>query len=118
MADPRVAHIGGDLLDLASSRQLPPAGTNLVFHLAAVVSGECEADFELGMRSNLDSTRALLDSCRALGVAPTFVFASSLAVFGNVPGQPIDIGPERRPGRRLVRGQFHQSRAADPASSW
>jgi nucleoside-diphosphate-sugar epimerase len=34
-----------------------------VFHLASAVSGECEADFELGLRSNLDSTRALLDAC-------------------------------------------------------
>jgi nucleoside-diphosphate-sugar epimerase len=88
-ADPRVQHVGGDLLALAASRQLPPAGTDLVFHLAAAVSGECEADFDLGMRSNLDATRALLESCRALGTRPGFVFASSLAVFGNLPGQPL-----------------------------
>ena len=61
----------------------------MVFHLAAAVSGECEADFDLGMRSNFDATRALLDACRALGSKPTFVFASSLAVFGNLPGQPL-----------------------------
>ena len=41
------------------------------------------------MHSNLDATRALLDGCRALGSRPTFVFASSLAVFGNLPGQPL-----------------------------
>jgi len=88
-ADPRVRHLGGDLLELAASRQLPAAGTDVVFHLAAAVSGECEADFDLGMRSNLDATRALLESARALGSKPTFVFASSLAVFGNLPGQPL-----------------------------
>jgi len=88
-ADPRVRHLGGDLLELAASRQLPSAGTDVVFHLAAAVSGECEADFDLGMRSNLDATRALLESARALGSKPTFVFASSLAVFGNLPGQPL-----------------------------
>jgi len=88
-ADPRVRHLGGDLLELAASRQLPAAGIDVVFHLAAAVSGECEADFDLGMRSNLDATRALLESARALGSKPTFVFASSLAVFGNLPGQPL-----------------------------
>jgi nucleoside-diphosphate-sugar epimerase len=59
-----------------------------VFHLAAAVSAECEADFDLGMRSNFDTTRALLDACRALGSRPVFVYASSLAVFGQQPGQP------------------------------
>ena len=95
-SDPRVRHAPGDLLELAAARQLPPAGTQLVFHLAAAVSGECEADFDLGMRSNLDATRALLDACRAhgsgitsAGERLTFVFASSLAVFGNLPGQPL-----------------------------
>ena len=85
----RVAFVQGDLLDLATSATLPAAGTELVFHLAAAVSGECEADFDLGMRSNYEATRALLEACRALGSKPTFVFASSLAVFGNVPGRPL-----------------------------
>jgi nucleoside-diphosphate-sugar epimerase len=88
-ADARVAFVQGDLLELAQARTLPAAGTDLVFHLAAAVSGECEADFDLGMRSNLDTTRALLDTSRALGSKPTFVFASSLAVFGNVPGTAL-----------------------------
>ena len=87
-ADPRVRSVQGDLLELVQRRDLPAAGTDLVFHLAAAVSAECESDFELGMRSNLDTTRALLDGCRALGTSPVFVFASSLAVFGQQPGQP------------------------------
>ena len=62
---------------------------NVVFHLAAAVSGECEADFDLGMRSNVDATRALLQLCRSLNTQPTVVFASSLAVFGNSPAQPL-----------------------------
>ena len=61
----------------------------IVFHLAAAVSGECEADFDLGMRSNIDATRALLEACRAAGNCPTVVFASSLAVFGNSAAQPL-----------------------------
>lgn len=88
LADARVRSVQGDLLELLQRRDLPTAGTDLVFHLAAAVSAECEADFELGMRSNLDTTRALLDACRALGNSPVFVFASSLAVFGQQPGQP------------------------------
>lgn len=87
-ADARVRSVQGDLIDLLQRRDLPAAGTDVVFHLAAAVSAECETDFDLGMRSNLDTTRALLDGCRALGTTPVFVFASSLAVFGQQPGQP------------------------------
>ena len=88
-ADARVAFIQGDLLELAQARTLPAVGTELIFHLAAAVSGECEADFDLGMRSNLDTTRVLLEAGRALGSKPTLVFASSLAVFGNPPGTAL-----------------------------
>jgi nucleoside-diphosphate-sugar epimerase len=87
--DPRVKFVGGDLNGQIAAKAIPETGTDVVFHLAAAVSGECEADFDLGMRSNFDATRALLDACRALGTKPTFVFASSLAVFGNLPGQPL-----------------------------
>ena len=54
-----------------------------VFHLAAAVSGECEADIDLGLRTNLDTTRALLDACRATQQTPRLVFSSSLAVYGG-----------------------------------
>jgi nucleoside-diphosphate-sugar epimerase len=64
-----------------------------VFHLASAVSGECEADFDLGLRSNLDSTRALLDALRAQthrGIAATrLVFSSSVAVYGPDPAVPL-----------------------------
>jgi len=66
-----------------------------VFHLASAVSGECEADFDLGLRSNLDSTRALLDALRyrqgqGQGAAPArLVFSSSVAVFGPDPAVPM-----------------------------
>jgi nucleoside-diphosphate-sugar epimerase len=88
-ADPRVRFVGGDLLELATARKLPAAGTQAVFHLAAAVSGECEADFDLGMRSNFAATHALLEAARALGSKPVLVFASSLAVFGKQPGRPM-----------------------------
>ena len=88
-ADARVQFAGGDLLQQATSGALPAAGTQLVFHLAAAVSGECEADFDLGMRSNFAATHALLEACRGLGTQPVVVFASSLAVFGKQPGRPL-----------------------------
>lgn len=88
-ADARVRFVQGDLGELAAGGGLPLAEAQLVFHLAAAVSGECEADFDLGMRSNLDATRALLEGCRRAGHAPVFVFSSSVAVFGDSPEQPL-----------------------------
>lgn len=85
----RVRFVPGDLGELASSGALPLAEAQVVFHLAAAVSGECEADFDLGLRSNLDTTRALLEGCRRAGHAPVFVFSSSVAVFGDSPEQPL-----------------------------
>src|SRR4030095_7423607 len=61
----------------------PKNGTDAVFHLAAIVSGEAEANTDLGYRVNLDGPRAVLDACRALGTSPRLVFASSLAVYGG-----------------------------------
>lgn len=90
--DSRVQFLGGDLLDQLQAGALPLAQSALIVHLAAGVSGECEADFDLGMRSNLDATRALLEGCRAVSATatpPVLVFSSSVAVFGNSPEQPL-----------------------------
>jgi D-erythronate 2-dehydrogenase len=83
-ADSRVVAVRGDLAsaDFATGGDLL-AEAEVIFHLAAAVSGECEADFDLGMRANLQATQALLASCRALGTSPVVVFASSVAVFGG-----------------------------------
>ena len=86
-ADPRVSVRTGPLLDLCAA--LGREGFDGVFHLASAVSGECELDFDLGMRSNLDTTRALLDGLRAANNRPRFVFSSSVAVFGPDPGRPL-----------------------------
>ena len=86
-ADPRVEVLTGPLLDQCAgfvARQFDG-----VFHLASAVSGECEADFDLGMRSNLDSTRALLDALRAAGNKPRVLFSSSVAVYGPDPAHPL-----------------------------
>jgi nucleoside-diphosphate-sugar epimerase len=55
---------------------------DLIFHLAAIVSGEAEADFEKGYRINLDGTRLLFEAIRHAGHAPRVIFTSSIAVFG------------------------------------
>ena len=63
--DPRAHAQVGDISDPAVLRQAMDADTRVVFHLAAIVSGQAEADFDLGMRINLDASRALLETCRA-----------------------------------------------------
>jgi nucleoside-diphosphate-sugar epimerase len=55
---------------------------DVVFHLAGVVSGEAETDFEKGYRVNLDGTRALLEAIRAAAYKPKVIFTSSVAVYG------------------------------------
>jgi D-erythronate 2-dehydrogenase len=55
---------------------------DVIFHLAGVVSGEAEIDFEKGYRVNLDGTRALLEAIRAAGYKPKVIFTSSIAVYG------------------------------------
>ncbi len=81
--DKRLSIVTGDIADREAVRRLISAGTHSVFHLAAVVSGQAEADTDLGYRVNLDGTRAVLDACRALGTCPRVLFASSLAVYGG-----------------------------------
>ena len=82
MADPRVEFAIGDAADPQFVRETLSNNTDGIFHLAAVVSSAAEANFDLGMRVNLDGTRTLLEACRRLPRPPRLVFASSLAVFG------------------------------------
>ena len=87
--DPRVEIVTGDLADPALIERTLTLETDSVFHLAAVVSGQAEAEFDTGMHVNLDATRALLERCRKLARPPKFVFTSSLAVFGGVLADPV-----------------------------
>ena len=99
--------------DLASPEVIARAlagDTDTVFHLAAVVSGGAEADFDLGYRVNLDGTRALLEACRKLPKPPKFVFASSVAAFGGVLPEVLDDSttpaPQTSYGTQKVIGEY------------
>ncbi|OSP54822.1 D-erythronate dehydrogenase [Pseudoruegeria sp. SK021] len=82
-----------DLSDLAAAPELIARRPDVIFHLAAIVSGEAEADFDKGYRINLDGTRGLFDAIRAQhgtnGYRPRVVFASSIAVVGAPLPYPI-----------------------------
>lgn len=90
-----VGYVRGDICDADVLEQAIGDDTASVFHLAAVVSGQAEADFDLGIRVNLDATRALLERCRKLPVPPRFIFASSVAAFGAAPRIVDDNTPVR-----------------------
>jgi D-erythronate 2-dehydrogenase len=108
--DRRLALVTGDIADRESVRRLLVPGAAAVFHLAAVVSAEAEADTVLGYRVNLEGTRALLDACRALGACPRLVFASSLAVYGGAlppeVGEDTPLRPQSSYGTQKAIGEF------------
>jgi nucleoside-diphosphate-sugar epimerase len=80
------AAVIGNLAYPKFARSLVTPETRVVFHLASLVSGGAEQNFELGTKVNLDATRDLLEACRLAGHCPKFVFASSIAVYGGAAG--------------------------------
>ena len=80
--NPKVRYAIGDVASPKFIAEILSDDTDGIFHLAAVVSGAAEADFDLGMRVNIDGTRSLLDACRHQQKPARFLFASSVAVFG------------------------------------
>ncbi len=110
LGDKRARSMAGDLADpVVIERALTP-DTASVFHLAAVVSGQAEADFDLGMRVNVDATRLLLERCRRLAAPPKFVFTSSLAVFGGLLPDPVPddapLMPQTSYGAQKAIGEY------------
>ena len=85
-----VETVACDIAERASVDAAIGPGIDVVYLLAAVVSGHAEADFEAGMRVNLHGVLNVLERCRALGTAPAVVFTSSLAVFGGDVPDPIE----------------------------
>jgi len=110
VTDPRVRAVTGDLGDAHLVARVVTPETDSIFHLAAVVSGQAEAEFDVGMRVNLDATRTLLERCRTLARPPKFVFTSSLAVFGGPLPDPVaddsPITPQTSYGSQKAMDEF------------
>lgn len=81
--DSRVRTEVGDIAERSVLDRAIDDRTAAIFHLAAIVSGQAEADFDLGMRINQDASRLLLETCRQRGHRPRVVFTSSVAVYGG-----------------------------------
>lgn len=109
-SDPRVDIIVGDISDAKTIEAMTVPTTDSIFHLAAVVSGHAEVDFDLGMKINFDATRHILDRARALGTQPRVVFTSSVAVFGgDLPAKvPDSMGlmPQSSYGAQKAMGEL------------
>ncbi|HEX4926652.1 MAG TPA: D-erythronate dehydrogenase [Burkholderiales bacterium] len=90
--------ITGNLAYPPFARSLITPQVDVVFHLASLVSGGAEQNFELGTKVNLDATRDLLEACRLAGHCPKFIFASSIAVYGGELPDPVtdDTAPAPR----------------------
>jgi nucleoside-diphosphate-sugar epimerase len=99
--------------DVASAQVIGKAlgkDTDAIYHLAAVVSGGAEADFDLGYRVNMDGTRALLEAARKLAKPPRVVYASSVAAFGGELPDVLDDSttpaPQTSYGTQKVIGEY------------
>src|SRR6516165_3780403 len=108
--DNRLRLVTGDIAERETVHAVIAPGTDSVFHLAAVVSGQAEADTDHGYRVNLDGTRAVLDACRALGTCPRVIFASSLAVYGGelppAVGDATPLTPQTSYGTQKAIGEL------------
>jgi D-erythronate 2-dehydrogenase len=110
LQNPLLRIVEGDVADPGVLDTAVEKDTAAIFHLAAVVSGAAEADFDLGMRVNLDGTRLLLERLRRCERAPRVVFASSVAAFGGELPEVLDDATTPRPqtsyGTQKVIGEY------------
>src|SRR5687767_648333 len=108
--DARVRYVSGDMLDHDLLERTCAPQVDAVFHFASVVSAGAEADFDLGMRVNLDGMRHLLEVCRQQPRPPRFVFTSSVAAFGgDLPDVVLDTTaptPQSSYGTQKVIGEL------------
>ena len=102
--------VAGDVAARATLDEALGGDTDSIFHLAAVVSGGAEADFDLGYRVNMEGTHALLESARHLSKPPRVVYASSVAAFGGVLPDVLDDSttpaPQTSYGTQKVIGEY------------
>ena len=86
-----------DIADKDAVREAMPDDVVLIYHLAAVVSGQAEADYDLGMRVNLGGTNAVLDAAKAVKPGVPVIGTSSLAVYGGNPQEPLTEDTQIQP---------------------
>ena len=102
--------VAGDVASPAVIEKALGRDTDSIYHLAAVVSGGAEADFDLGYHVNMDGTRALLEAARKLAKPPRVVYASSVAAFGGVLPDVLDDSttpaPQTSYGTQKVIGEY------------
>lgn len=108
--DERIKYETGDVGDTTLLKRVFSTQVDAIFHLAAVVSAGAEADFDLGMRVNLDAARAMLEACRLQATPPRVVFTSSVAAFGGeLPAVVVDstaATPQSSYGTQKVIGEL------------
>jgi nucleoside-diphosphate-sugar epimerase len=108
--EPRLKAVTGDVSDAKVIAEVCPPDTDAVFHLAAVVSGAAEADFDLGMRVNLKGTELLLAQMRQCAKPPRLVYTSSVAAFGGELPAVLDdstiANPQTSYGTQKVIGEY------------
>jgi D-erythronate 2-dehydrogenase len=90
LADERVVQMPGSIVDEALRQRAYASAVDVVFHLASVPGGSAEKDYALGRAVNLDATLGLIEDLRAQSRRPRFVFASTIAVYGQQTGACID----------------------------
>jgi len=99
-----------DIADPAAVSAVLTPDTDVIFHLAAIVSSQAEQEFDIGFRVNLDGTRHVLEAARALGTCPVVVFTSSLAVYGGTVPDPITddsfLNPQTSYGVQKAMGEL------------
>jgi nucleoside-diphosphate-sugar epimerase len=111
-ADPRVRQLAGSIADPAVRAQAYDRPVAAVFHLASIPGGAAERDYTLGRNINLDATLGLLEDLRGQAVPPRFVFASTIAVYGEklpavvdeqtLPAPALSYGAHKLMGEYLV----------------
>jgi nucleoside-diphosphate-sugar epimerase len=108
--DERLETLAGDISDARFVARAITPDTEAIFHLAAVVSGAAEADFDLGMRVNLDGIRCVLEQARKCVAPPRVVFSSSVAAFGGALPDVLDDSttptPQTSYGSQKVMGEY------------
>jgi nucleoside-diphosphate-sugar epimerase len=108
--DARLKAVTGDVSDAKVIASVCTPDTDAVFHLAAVVSGAAEADFDLGMRVNLEGTELLLARMRQCAKPPRLVYTSSVAAFGGSLPPVLDdstiANPQTSYGTQKVIGEY------------